>query len=138
VSNSIATVQELYAAFGRGDIPAIMSSLADDVVWESEAPAIISFGGIRHGKTETQDFFAGLAKDHSNPLLTIAEIISSGDTVMAIGRYTATVKATGRKLDSPIAHYWKLRDGKIARYVGLFNTGAAVEAMQPLSAGASG
>ena len=46
-----ATVQELYAAFGRGDIPAILAKLADDVVWESEGPAIVSFSGIRHGKT---------------------------------------------------------------------------------------
>jgi ketosteroid isomerase-like protein len=34
VSN-IATVQSLYEAFGRGDIPAILDMQADDVTWET-------------------------------------------------------------------------------------------------------
>ena len=136
MSDLTATVQELYAAFGRGDIPAILAKLADDVVWESEGPAIVSFSGIRHGITETRGFFEALGAEHSNPQLTIAEYVASGDTVMTIGRYTATMKATGKVFDSPIAHYWKFRDGKVVRYVGLANTAAAVDALQPSSAAA--
>lgn len=30
----IETVQQIYAAFGRGDVPFILSQLADDVEWE--------------------------------------------------------------------------------------------------------
>jgi ketosteroid isomerase-like protein len=134
MSNLTAIVQELYAAFGRGDVPAILAKIADDVVWESEGPAIVSFSGIRHGTTETRGFFEALGADHSNPQLTIAEYVASGDTVMTIGRYTATMKATGKKFDSPIAHCWKFRDGKVVRYVGFANTAAAVEALQPSSA----
>jgi hypothetical protein len=48
------------------------------------------------------------------------------------------MKATGKKFDSPIAHYWKFRDGKVARYVGFANTAAGVEALQPSSAAAQG
>jgi uncharacterized protein len=136
VSNT-ATVQELYAAFGRGDVPAILAKLAEDVAWESEGPAIISFSGIRHGKAEAKGFFDALGADHLNPQLTIAEYVASGDTVMTIGRYTATMKATGKKFDSPIAHYWKFRDGKVVRYIGFVNTAAAVEALQPSSSAAS-
>jgi len=36
VSN-LATVQGIYEAFGKGDIPAILDVLADDVEWESWA-----------------------------------------------------------------------------------------------------
>jgi uncharacterized protein len=136
VSN-VETVQGLYAAFGRGDISAIMAMLADDVVWESEGPAILSFTGTRRGKTETLGFFQALGSDHVNPQLTISDYVASGDTVMTLGRYAATMKATGKKFDSPIAHYWKFRDGKVIRYVGLSNTAAAVEALQPSSSAAS-
>jgi ketosteroid isomerase-like protein len=131
MSNPTETVQELYAAFLRGDLPAILDKLADDVVWESEGPPIISYSGIRHGIAETTGFFEGLAADHANSQLTISEYVANGDAVMTLGRYSATVKATGKKLDSPIAHYWKLRDGKVVRYVGLGDTAAAVEALQP-------
>ena len=33
----IETVQHLYAAFGRGDVPTILAGLADDVDWEHDA-----------------------------------------------------------------------------------------------------
>lgn len=125
------TVQELYTAFGRGDLPAILAKLADDVVWESEGPTIVSFSGIRHGVNETKGFFESLAADHSIPQLTITDYVANGDAVMTLGRYTAIMKATGKTFDSPIAHYWKFRDGKVARYVGLANTAAAVDALQP-------
>ena len=32
--SNLATVQGIYAAFRRGDIPAILECLAEDVVWE--------------------------------------------------------------------------------------------------------
>jgi hypothetical protein len=131
------TVQELYAAFGRGDVPAILTRLADDVVWEFESSPADSLGGIRHGKAETTGFFQAIGADHVNPQLTIAEYVASGDTVMTLGRYTATMKAPGKKWDTPIAHYWKFRDGKIIRYVGFSNTAAVVDALQQSSAAGS-
>ena len=138
MSSLVSTVQEIYAAFGRGDVPGILSRLAEDVVWETEAPAAVSFGGIRHGIIETQGFFEAIGRDHSDPKLTMTEYVTSGDTVMAIGRYEATMKSTGRRADTPVAHYWKFRDGKVVRYVGFINSGAFVEALQPLAAGAAG
>ena len=54
MSNLVSTVQEIYSAFGQGDVPAILARLADDVVWETEGPAIISFTGTRHGIAETK------------------------------------------------------------------------------------
>ena len=32
--SNIPTVQDIYAAFGRGDVPAILAQLAEDVDWE--------------------------------------------------------------------------------------------------------
>ena len=31
--SNIATVQGIYEAFGKGDVPAILAVLADDVAW---------------------------------------------------------------------------------------------------------
>lgn len=134
--SNIQTVQDLYAAFGRGDVQAILTRLAADVVWETEAPAALSFGGIRHGLAETEGFFRGLAKDHSDPKLEMTEYFSDGDAVAVFGRYEATVRTTGKRVSTPVAHYFKFRDGKVARYIGLLNTGAFVEAMKASSASA--
>ena len=131
MADTTATVQELYAAFGRGDLGGILAKLSDDVVWESEGPATISSSGVRHGKAEAQGFFEGLNNDFTDHQLTITDYVASGDTVMTLGRYAAAAKSTGRKVDTPIAHYWKFRDGKVIRYVGFSDTAAALEALQP-------
>lgn len=34
----IETVRQIYAAFGRGDVPAILACLAEDVDWEYGQP----------------------------------------------------------------------------------------------------
>ena len=71
MADATETVQELYAAFSRGDLAAILAKLSDDVVWESEGPAVISSSGIRHGKAEAQGFFEGLNNDFTDHQLTI-------------------------------------------------------------------
>ena len=128
--SSIEVVNKIYDAYGRGDLPAILAMLADDVRWETEGPSEMSFTGIRNGVEETTGFFEGLAKDWSDPQLETSTFISSGDEVAVFGRYKATSRKTGKHINTPIAHYWKIRDGKVARYIGLFDSAASLEAMR--------
>lgn len=45
VSN-LATVQGIYEAFGRGDIPHVLAQLADDVAWEDFADNFATKAGV--------------------------------------------------------------------------------------------
>jgi len=128
MTTPVQTIQAIYDAFGRGDIPFILSQLDTNVVWEFEAPAVLSFGGIRRGTSETLGFFEGIAKDHDNPKLTITDIFADGDKVAAFGRYETDMKATGKHVSTPLAHFWTLSGGKVTRYVNYINTAAFVEA----------
>ena len=118
----------MYAAFGRGDIPFILSQLDDNVVWEVEAPATISFAGIRRGPSQVVGFFEGIVKDHNDPKLSISDVFADGDKVAAFGRYDVTMKSSGKPVSSPVAHFWTFRNGKVTRYVNYINTAAFVEA----------
>lgn len=42
--------------------------------------------------------------------------------MVSIGRFSATVKETGKQIDVPVAHLFAVRDGKIARWVGFSDT----------------
>jgi len=134
--SNVQTVQEIYAAFGRGEVSAILSTLATDVVWECETPAALSFGGIRRGVAEAVGLFEGIAKEHADPKLEMTDFFSAGEAVAVFGRYEATVRASGKRVSTPVAHYFKFREGKVVRYIGLLNTGAFVAAMQADSAAA--
>src|SRR5437763_473048 len=100
VSDNIQTIKDLYAAFGRGDVPTILAALSPDVSWEVEAPAEISIAGIRKGPEAVKGFFQAIAADHGEPKLEIAEYLSSADAVATFGRYKCTVKKTGKYVDS--------------------------------------
>lgn len=129
-TNNIQTVRAIYDAFGRGDVPTILNQLSADVVWEFEAPSILSFGGIRKGPAEVVGFFEGIVKEHTNPQLAISDVFGDGDKVAAFGRYEATMTATGKHVSTPLAHFWTFHDGKVTRYVNYINTAAFVEASQ--------
>jgi ketosteroid isomerase-like protein len=117
-------VKEMYAAFGRGDIATILASLADDVQWEFEAPAQISWSGIRRGPHEVAGFFSGIAAEHADPDLQMTEFFESSDAVASFGRYSVTLKKTGQRVDTPVAHYFQFRDGKVSKFINITNSAA--------------
>ncbi len=51
-----------------------------------------------------------------------------GAVVPAVGN--AIFKATGKRVTSPVAHYWKFRDGKVTRYINHIDTAAFVDGMK--------
>jgi uncharacterized protein len=62
--DNIATVKDMYAAFGRGDIPAILDRMADDVDWDP-APTSGRDAGVpwlahRTRRDGVAEFFASL------------------------------------------------------------------------------
>src|SRR5580693_9745688 len=59
---NIETARQMYEAFGRGDVQAILDRVTDDVDWSTDA-AIESapWYGPKHGKDELVSFFEGIA-----------------------------------------------------------------------------
>jgi ketosteroid isomerase-like protein len=130
MSDPIQIVKELYAAFGRGDVATILSTLSHDVSWEVAGPPEISFAGVRKGPEAVKGFFHAIASDHAEPKLETTEYFSSADSVATFGRYSCTLKKSGKPVDSPVAHLFKFRDGKIVRFVDFINTAAFLESGQ--------
>ena len=92
-------VRETYEAVGRGDIPALLNLLTEDVEWTLQGSTVIPFAGTRHG-----------------------------DTVAVLGYERSLIKPTGRTLEQEWAHLYKLRDGKIAEFRAFEDTAALVVA----------
>src|SRR4051794_41749268 len=55
---NLDTVRGAYEAFGRGDVPAVLAILADDVAWAVPPP--LPQAGDAHGPDEVGAFFHGL------------------------------------------------------------------------------
>lgn len=102
---SVEVVKGIYEAFGRGDVPAVLTAMADDIEWyEAEG---MPYGGLHHGPdAAAQNVLGPLAQDIPHFAATPEELIPSGDTVAVVAHDTGTGKATGKELDLRVVHVW--------------------------------
>jgi ketosteroid isomerase-like protein len=122
-------VQDAYAAFQRGDIPALLNLLADDVSWFVPGPKdIIPFLGQRRGRDQVKQFFSLLANLQESEQFDPRQTIAQGDQVVSLGHYRWRVKSTGRRFESDFAHVFTMQNGKISGFHEYTDTHAAVNA----------
>lgn len=116
-NEAVSTVQGVFADFGRGDIPTLLTRLTDDVVWTTPgAGTRIPAAGRLQGKAAVAEFFAGVSRELDFHAFNPNEFFSEGDVVIAIGTWDATVKGTDVRIQDDWAMKFTLRDGKIAEF----------------------
>jgi ketosteroid isomerase-like protein len=123
---SVDVVRAVYEAFGRGDVPAVLGAMADNIEWhEAEG---MPYGGVYHGgEAVAQNVFGPITQDIPDLAVKPEEFIASGDAVAAVVRYTGTGKATGKQLNLPVVHVWDVRNGKIAQFRQFIDTAKFLE-----------
>ena len=115
MADNADTIRSLYAAFARGDIPAVLSALDPNVSWTEAAG--FPYGGTYAGPDAVlQNVFMKLGTEWEDFAAVPQEFIADGDTVVALGEYSGTYKATGKWFSAPFAHVWKLRNGRVATF----------------------
>jgi ketosteroid isomerase-like protein len=86
-----------YAAFMRGDIPAVLELLADDTEWVVPGPSDIPMAGAHQGKQAVLAFFGALGETLEFHIFEPRAFIAQGDTVVALIHADAIVRRTGRR-----------------------------------------
>ena len=128
--DNVRTVQEIYAAFGRGDIPAILDVVSPDVEWLNAGPAEIPYARQRRGLAEVEDFFQTLYATVEPEEFDPQEFLAQGERVIVLGRWSGRSKATGRRFDSAWAMAWTLQDGKVTGFRSYEDTEAVAAAFR--------
>lgn len=115
--NHIETVQAIYTAFGKGDVPAILAHLADGIAWDQDAPAYgVPIYEPGTGKAHVGKFFEsiqGLEFIRFEP----TNFLSGGNQVAVPIRIAVRVKSTGKVVEALEIHLWTFGDdGKVSRF----------------------
>jgi ketosteroid isomerase-like protein len=126
--DNLGLIQEVYTAYAQGNSQFILDHVTDDVDWINEGPNSIPYAGTFKGRKDVQRFFEAIGTSVDNGRVTAEDWIAQGDKVVSTGRFPATVKKSGRRIDVPIAHVFTVRNGKIARWVGYADTARVAEA----------
>jgi len=125
---NVRLVQEIYDAFRRGDIAAVLNAIDGDADLEFEGPGVIPWAGRWHGREGWTKFFQTLGANADEITLDMKPFAAQGDHVVSVGRYRARVRQTGRRIDSPLVHLWTIRNGKVVKCLESTNTAAEAAA----------
>lgn len=127
--SSADTVRKLYDAFAAGDVPTVLGLMAPDIVWNEAENFLYADRNPYVGpQAILEGVFARIGGDFENFAVNPEEIIDGGDTVVMLGRYTGTFKATGKAINLQAVHVWRVKDGKVARFQQYVDTLQAARA----------
>jgi ketosteroid isomerase-like protein len=130
-------VQDVYGAFGRGDIQTVLNAMDDRVAWKpiTGAAPHVPHAGERHGKASVAEFFKILADAVRFDRFDPQRFVAQGDTVVALGRYTGVAKTTGKSFNSEWAMVFTLRNGKIEHFQEFTDSASVNAAWSAMPAG---
>jgi len=125
--DNMRSVQAIYEAFGRGDISAILDRLADDVVWDQDAPGYgVPIYEPGAGKAHVERFFASL-QDLEFVRFEPTNFLVGGNQVAVTIDLEVKVKASGAPMEALEIHLWTFGDdGKVTRFFHAVDRHAAV------------
>jgi len=116
------TVNSIYDAFNRGDIPHILSLIAQDAPWRQ--PATLPWGGDYRGPQGAADFFQKLDSTMETIAFEPKENIEHGEEVFSFGTYSGRSRKTGQTGTAEWMFRWRVRDGKILAWNSYIDTAA--------------
>jgi ketosteroid isomerase-like protein len=126
--------QDLYAAFARGDVPAVLAMFDPQIRWSpaeghpyqpSGAPWVGPAAVLEH-------LFKRIAADWEDFVVHVQRMHDAGDCIVAEGRYTGVYKPTGKRIDVQMCHILQFADGRLCRFQQYMDTGQVQAAMTTL------
>jgi ketosteroid isomerase-like protein len=129
-SKNVELIAGMYAAFARGDIADVLGRMAPDIVWNEAEHFPYADGNPYIGPDAILNgVFARCAGEWHGFGVEVGEILDAGDTVVVLGRYIGTCKATGQPMYPQLVHVYRVREGKIVRFQQFVDTLDVARAM---------
>ena len=137
--NHLATVQTIYEAFGKGDIPTILAQLADDIRWEDWADNSTQSIGLfymipRQGREGVMEFFQSLTRLEIRKF-NVLSLMAGPNQVAAEVEIELYFPDTNSTVTDEEIHLWNFNDaGKATRFRHYLDTHKHVERAKKASA----
>ena len=123
--NTIADIETLYARLGERDYEAVMSYLADDIVWIVADNSPLADHNPYHGIAEVRSgIFDRLTTGFDKLVFDADEIFAcnGGEIVVALGYYYFRFHGQPQERKAQVAHIWTIRDGRAVKFQQYLDT----------------
>jgi uncharacterized protein len=132
---NVELVRGLYDAFGKGDVQAVLDRMDEGVEWnEAENFPYADRNPYVGPQAVLEGVFARLGEEWEVFEVVPEELLDAGDRVVALGRYNATHKATGRGVRAQFVHVWGVRVGRVRSFQQYTDTKQVADAIAPQEA----
>ena len=124
-------IDTLYKAFVAGDIPTVLGSMDEKMVWnEAEGNSYADRNPYIGPDAVLNGVFGRILEEHDFFILTDIKLHNmDNNQVLATLRYKAKVKKNGVEYNAQVAHHWTLKDGKIVAFQQYVDTKKLNDAM---------
>ncbi|WP_196503462.1 nuclear transport factor 2 family protein [Aestuariivirga litoralis] len=128
--NLITRVQEIYQAFGRGDIAAVTAQLSDDASFGMVGRAKdVPMAGLRKGKKGAAEFFGLLHETQELRSFSPLKFAANEDMVFVLGHTQWTMRRNGVEGENAWVHVFTFdKSGLCTGFQGHQDTGLLAEA----------
>jgi ketosteroid isomerase-like protein len=127
-TESLEIVKALYHGFATGDVPKVLSGMAPGISW-TEAEGFPYAGTYVGPDAIVANVFMKLGTDWDDYKAVPDSYVVQDGSVVALGHYSGTYKATGKSFRAPFAHVWTVKDGKLATFVQYTDTAVVQKAL---------
>lgn len=111
----VETMRGAYAAFNRGDIPAVLAAFDQAIEWYEPGGGRAPRGAFRGPESVAGEVFATVPENFAEFQAEATEFIDARERLVVTGRFRGRNKE-GQSLDIPFAHVWEMRGGKAASF----------------------
>jgi ketosteroid isomerase-like protein len=113
----VDVVRGMYAAFGSGDIPAIIAALDPQVEWWEAENFIYADGNPYVGPGAVlEGVFMRIGNEWEGFAVSPEEVLDAGETVIGHGYYSGAYKKNGERVRAQFAHFFTFRGGKVVKF----------------------
>ncbi|HVY71590.1 MAG TPA: nuclear transport factor 2 family protein [Verrucomicrobiae bacterium] len=128
-TNFSSAVQDMYAAFGRGDVPAILKHLHHDVEWavnvDYKQPAARKVPCYEPGRGHAfvGRFFGLFAQGYEVSDFRLLSVMEGENEVAARVKFDLTVRGSGKRVAGEALHHFTFDpEGRVIRFLDFEDT----------------
>ena len=131
--SNVQLAKDIYAAFGRGDIPTVLAGFDPQIEWrQAEGNPYMPDGGAWVGPQAVLDnLFMRLGTEWDGFTVHVRALHDAGDHVVMEGRYTGVYKPSGRSADVQVCHVLRFGGGKLVGFQQYLDSAQMQTVMAP-------
>jgi len=127
---NIEIVKQVYEAFAKRNINAILNLLSPDVEWGEPENPFNPAAGTRYGHDGFLEWINIGRESEEILALEPRKFLADNDSVAVVGYTKCLAKPTGKIYETDFIHLVTLKDGKVIRFQEFFDTYVAAEAFR--------